>query len=58
MCKQKLQSGEVMVVGDQWPTFLYAGYMYDPEDAWIGLFCSAILVSVRALLLLCLWYYS
>ena len=26
-----------MVVSDQWPTFLYPGFVYDPEDAWIGL---------------------
>lgn len=47
-----------MVGGDQWPIFLYADYMYDPEDAWIGLFRSAILVSVRAHLSLRLWHHS
>ena len=44
-----------MVGGDQWPIFLYANYVYDPEDAWIGLFCTAILISVRACLPLYLW---
>jgi hypothetical protein len=35
-----------MVPGDQWPIFLYAGYEYDPEDPWKGLFRSSLLVSV------------
>ena len=47
-----------MVRGDQWPIFLYADYVYDPEDAWIGLFRSAILVSVRVCLPLYLWHHS
>ena len=47
-----------MVRGDQWPSFLYADYVYDPEDAWIGLFRSAILVSVRVCLPLYLWHHS
>jgi hypothetical protein len=36
--KTKLQSGEIIVTGDQWPVFLYADYHYDPEDPWNGLF--------------------
>jgi hypothetical protein len=44
--KGKLQSGEMAIPGDQWPVFLYAGYEYDPEDPWKGLFRSTILVSV------------
>ncbi|KAG2738342.1 hypothetical protein P692DRAFT_20758862, partial [Suillus brevipes Sb2] len=43
--KTKLQSGEMIVTGDQWPPFLYANYHYDLEDAWNGLFRSALLVS-------------
>ncbi|OJA19938.1 hypothetical protein AZE42_08047 [Rhizopogon vesiculosus] len=42
--KTKLQSGEIIVTGDQWPLFLYADYHYDPEDPWNGLFRSALLV--------------
>ncbi|KAG1850272.1 hypothetical protein C8R48DRAFT_750143 [Suillus tomentosus] len=42
--KAKLQSGEIIVTGDQWPLFLYANYHYDPEDPWNGLFWSALLV--------------
>ncbi|KAG2131107.1 hypothetical protein BD769DRAFT_1627812 [Suillus cothurnatus] len=42
--KTKLQSGEIIVTGDQWPLFLYTDYRYDPEDPWNGLFQSALLV--------------
>ncbi|EDR13218.1 uncharacterized protein LACBIDRAFT_308824 [Laccaria bicolor S238N-H82] len=42
--KEKLRSGELVISGDQWPIFLYAGYTYDPEDPWNGLLCSIILV--------------
>ena len=44
--KERLQSGEMTVSGDQWPLFLYHGYNYDPEDPWNGLFRSTLLVSV------------
>lgn len=37
-----------MVTGDQWPIFVYAGYTYDPEDPWNGLFRSPLLVCVNA----------
>lgn len=43
--KEKLRSGEMAVRGDQWPVFLYAGYDYDPEDPWKGLFRSTLLIS-------------
>ncbi|KAG1785044.1 uncharacterized protein HD556DRAFT_1435286 [Suillus plorans] len=42
--KQSLKSGETAVHGDQWPMFLYAGYVYDSEDPWKGLLRSEILV--------------
>ncbi|KAG1824027.1 hypothetical protein EV424DRAFT_1472015 [Suillus variegatus] len=42
--KESLKSGETAVRGDQWPIFLYAGYVYDPEDPWKGLLRSDILV--------------
>ncbi|KAG1844762.1 hypothetical protein C8R48DRAFT_750824 [Suillus tomentosus] len=42
--KQSLKSGETAVRGDQWPMFLYAGYVYDSEDLWKGLLRSEILV--------------
>ncbi|KAG2114912.1 hypothetical protein BD769DRAFT_1629976 [Suillus cothurnatus] len=35
--KQGLKSGEIAVRGDQWPMFLYAGNIYDPEEPWKGL---------------------
>ncbi|KAG1842301.1 hypothetical protein C8R48DRAFT_751100 [Suillus tomentosus] len=41
--KAKLQSGEIIVTGDQWPLFLYADYHYDSKDPWNGLFRSALL---------------
>ncbi|KAL4063283.1 hypothetical protein V8B97DRAFT_2026475 [Scleroderma yunnanense] len=41
----KLTNGEIQVAGDQWPMFLYANYMYDPEDPWNGLLCSGLLIS-------------
>lgn len=45
--KAKLRSGDMVVSGDHWPIFLYAGYIYDPEDPWKGLFKSQILISVN-----------
>jgi hypothetical protein len=36
----------MIVPGDQWPIFLYAGSDYDPEDPWKGLFRGTLLVSV------------
>ena len=48
--KNKLRSGELVVSGDQWPIFLYAGYTYDPTDPWKGLLCSSILTRVCFLL--------
>jgi len=44
--KTKLRSGELAVCGDQWPVFLYRGYVCDPADPWDGLFRSVLLVSV------------
>ncbi|KAG1771119.1 hypothetical protein EV702DRAFT_1202148 [Suillus placidus] len=44
--KEKLQSGELWVCGDQWPIFVYANYTYDPEDPWCGLLRSRLLVYV------------
>lgn len=46
--KDKLRSGELAVSGDQWPIFLYHGYIYDLEDPWNGIFRSSLLVSVSA----------
>lgn len=37
------------MVGDQWPIFLYANYMYDEEDPWNGLLHGGLLVSVCAI---------
>jgi hypothetical protein len=48
--KEKLRSGELAIPGDQWPVFLYHGYVYDPEDPWNGLFRSTLLVSVGSCL--------
>ncbi|KAG0697356.1 hypothetical protein DFH29DRAFT_984304 [Suillus ampliporus] len=42
--KQSLKSSETAVRGDQWPMFLYAGYVYDSEDPWKGLLRSEILI--------------
>ncbi|KAG2740046.1 hypothetical protein P692DRAFT_20754088 [Suillus brevipes Sb2] len=42
--KQSLKSGETAVRGDQWPMFLYAGHVYDPEEPWKGLLRSEILI--------------
>jgi hypothetical protein len=44
--KERLRNGELMVVGDQWPVFLYRGYNYDKEDPWNGLLRSLLLVTV------------
>jgi hypothetical protein len=45
--KEKLRSGELMMMGDEWPIFIYQGYTYDPNDPWKGLFRSSLLVKVR-----------
>jgi hypothetical protein len=47
--KQSLKSGETAVRGDQWPMFLYAGYVYGSEDPWKGLLKSEILIFVSLL---------
>jgi hypothetical protein len=44
--KEKLQSGELSVPGDQWPVFLYHGYTYNSEDPWNGLFRSTLIIFV------------
>jgi hypothetical protein len=44
--KQGLQSGELVVSGDQWPLFVYANEVFDPEDPWNGLLRSRLLVNV------------
>ncbi|KAG5633240.1 hypothetical protein H0H81_009560, partial [Sphagnurus paluster] len=41
----KLRSGELSALGDEWPSFLFHGYIYDPEDPWNGLFRSSLLVK-------------
>ncbi|KIM65447.1 hypothetical protein SCLCIDRAFT_112647, partial [Scleroderma citrinum Foug A] len=38
-----LMNGQIQVVGDQWPIFLYSDYAYDPEDPWNGLLRSGLL---------------
>ncbi|KAG1748532.1 hypothetical protein EDD22DRAFT_981885 [Suillus occidentalis] len=43
--RAKLQSGEIVVTGDQWLLFLYADYHYNPEDPWNGLLRSALPVQ-------------
>lgn len=45
--KEQLKSGQMVVPGDQWPIFLYASSMYDPNKPWDGLLRNEILVSVR-----------
>lgn len=45
--RTKLENGELQVIGDQWPIFLYANYMYDSDDPWNGLLRSGLLVAVR-----------
>ncbi|KAG6914628.1 hypothetical protein DXG01_016213 [Tephrocybe rancida] len=42
---EKLQSGELLVRGDEWPIFLYQGYTYDVEDPWSGAFRSTLLLN-------------
>ncbi|KAG1729983.1 uncharacterized protein EDB91DRAFT_1059708, partial [Suillus paluster] len=48
--KQSLKSGETAACGDQWPMFLYSGYVYDPELPWQGLLKSEILICISSLL--------
>ena len=44
----------MVVLGDQWPIFLYNGYNYDPDNPWNNLFRSSILVlvSIKQIVLL------
>jgi len=44
--KEDLQNGNLIIPGDQWPAFLYAGLNFDPDNPWKGLFRNTILVSV------------
>ena len=43
--KEKLQTGELSVAGDQWPIFLYSSYKYDEDDPWKGLLQSTLLIK-------------
>ncbi|KAG6904064.1 hypothetical protein DXG01_012839, partial [Tephrocybe rancida] len=43
--RQKLNSRETLVRGDEWPVFIYAGYSYDSEDPWTGAFRSTLLLN-------------
>lgn len=44
--KAKLKDGEVVIPGDCWPLFLFAGFKNDSEEPWSGLFKSTLLVKV------------
>lgn len=44
--RKGLDSGELGVPGEHWPTFVYESYIYDSAQPLLGLFKSAILVSV------------
>ncbi|KAG6913352.1 hypothetical protein DXG01_007502, partial [Tephrocybe rancida] len=43
--KEKLRCGEQLVSGNEWPVFIYHGYIYNPEDPWNGAFRSLLLVK-------------
>ncbi|EGN91729.1 hypothetical protein SERLA73DRAFT_164395 [Serpula lacrymans var. lacrymans S7.3] len=43
--KTKLMTGQIQVLGDQWPIMLYANYSYNAEDSWNGLLRSSLLVN-------------
>jgi hypothetical protein len=47
--REKLRNGEIVISGNQWPVFLYHGYSFNKDDPWNGLFRSALLVTVRML---------
>ena len=42
-----LRSGEIVVSGDQWPSFLYEEEKINPDNPWDGLLRGVLLVSVR-----------
>lgn len=44
--RTKLESGEVTVLGDQWPIFLYEGHIFNKENPWSGLLRGRLLVYV------------
>jgi hypothetical protein len=56
--KVQLQSGEIIVSGDQWPVFIYTGCKFNPEDPWKGMFRSAILVSISEFPLIIMTFFS
>ncbi|KAG2092958.1 uncharacterized protein F5147DRAFT_747984 [Suillus discolor] len=41
--RENLQSGEMLVHGDQWPIFLYTYHTFDAEDPWSSLLRSRLL---------------
>ncbi|KAH7905470.1 hypothetical protein BJ138DRAFT_1138263 [Hygrophoropsis aurantiaca] len=43
--KESLQSGELLVSGDQWPIFLYAHESFNPNDPWNGLLKNRLLIN-------------
>ena len=44
--KHKLRNKELIVTGDQWPIFIYANEVFDPNNAWHGLFRGRLLLNV------------
>jgi len=52
--KTNLHSSNIIVSGNHWPIFLYAGYVYNAEDPWKDLFKSQILILVNISLHRCL----
>ncbi|KAH6869378.1 hypothetical protein BKA70DRAFT_1379688 [Coprinopsis sp. MPI-PUGE-AT-0042] len=43
--REGLRTGTLTVSGDQWPLFLFEGYVYERNNIWKGLFRSVLLVS-------------
>ncbi|TEB18192.1 hypothetical protein FA13DRAFT_1649581, partial [Coprinellus micaceus] len=43
--RKQLRSGELVLPGDQWPTFLYGDEKIDLDNPWKGLFEGSLLLS-------------
>ena len=44
--REGLRDGHLKFSSDQWPIFLYANYIYNPDDPWNGLLRSTIMIFV------------
>lgn len=56
--RAKVKNGEIVVNGNDWPIFLYAGESFDQDDPWNGLFRGPLLVTVSFVYNPCCCFFS